>query len=210
MPTNTIPRARPRDADAGLDVEHEGTADVDFVDAQDPLPGNAPRRVRGSRGVSGPRQPPPSPVESVERRKVLLHLLENRVSRDEQRTVMSARFAMKPGAVDRLRGILEAELLDSDRELLPLTRAKQVGRLHAHIQGARRDKSWNAVAALERTLAQVQGTLEPVQVQVSVEATVRDAVGAVLSGLSRPQLEALLTTGELVPELGPMPGRPTH
>jgi len=160
--------------------------------------------------VSGPRQPPPSQVESVERRKVLLHLLENRVSVDEQRAVCAARFAMKPAQVDRLRKLLEAELLESDRELLPLTRAKQVGRLHAHIQGARRDKSWNAVAALERTLAQVQGTLEPVQVNVSVEATVRDAVGAVLAGLSRPQLECLLTTGELVPELGPAPTRPTH
>lgn len=102
--------------------------------------------------------------------------------------------------VESVRAEVLDELLALDREALPLLKQKQVQRLHGHISKAEKAQSWNAVASLERLLAQVQGTLEPLQVNVHVDAQVRDAVAGVLGSMSAAQLDALLTTGELVPD----------
>lgn len=166
----------------------------------EPLPPEA-QRVFPARSLSARRKP--GVFEIAERRRVALGILANNVPREMACELLGRQFGMTRGASRRLLDKITHELVDADRESLPLVKAKQVSRLHAHIVDARRDKSWNAVAALERLLSQVQGTLEPMQLRVNVDVQVRDAVAGFLSSLSRPQLDSLLTEGELVNELPP-------
>lgn len=62
-------------------------------------------------------------------------------------------------------------------------------RIQSHITNARRDKAWGAVSSLERLLAQIQGTLEPVQ--VNVEFVARQAFADYITNLSDDELDAL-------------------
>jgi hypothetical protein len=138
------------------------------------------------------RHPKTTPLEKHERRKMLLQLLASGVDRREIVEVMRQKRGMTKGAVLALLGRVEDELREEDREVTPLIRAKQVRRLHTHIARAVSDKSWNAVASLERLLAQVRGTMEPVQVNVNIDATVREAVVHVLGAMPPDALSALI------------------
>lgn len=155
------------------------------------LPGSGAKRAPGTRRK-------PNVFEVVERRRIVLGLLANNVPHAMAKEMLGRQFGMSRAAAMHLLEKVQNELIDADRESLPLVKAKQVNRLHSHIVDARRDKSWNAVASLERLLSQVQGTLEPMQLRVNVDVQVRDAVAGFLQSLSRAQLDALLTEGELV------------
>jgi hypothetical protein len=123
---------------------------------------------------------------------MLMQLLASGVDTREIHHVMQAKRGMTKQAITKLMRNVEEELREEDREMTPLVRAKQVRRLHTHIARAVGDKSWNAVASLERLLAQVRGTMEPTTINVNVDATVREAVVHVLAGMPPEGLNALL------------------
>lgn len=145
----------------------------------------------------GTRRPAASPQELHDRRKVMLQLLASGIDGREIVHVMTRKHGMTATAVKQLRVRMERELCEEDREMVPLVRAKQVRRLHAHIARAVGDKSWNAVASLERLLAGVRGTLEPVLISVNVDATVREAVTLVLGSLDQTSMRALIDGTDL-------------
>jgi hypothetical protein len=149
---------------------------------------------------TNPRKPPTlSRLEHAERKKLMHQLVLNHVPFDSITQTFRNRYqtSVSVAAIRRLKDLVERELIDMDRELIPLLKQKQVSRLHEHIIKAKAANSWNAVVSAERLLAQIQGTLVPLQINVNVEATVRESVAHVLGGFSKAQLMALLTTGDL-------------
>jgi len=63
-------------------------------------------------------------------------------------------------------------------------------RLTSGIHEARKDRNWSAVASFERTLAGIQGTLEPMRIDVNVRKS--GAVAEIVAAMSGDELEALL------------------
>lgn len=147
----------------------------------------------------------PSKLEQHERRKAMVVLDANRMSLDDMVEAMTKRFpTMTATAVRRLRDEVREELVDLDKEALPLIKQRQLTRLHRQIVKAEKSESWNAVAALERTYAAVAGTLEPLQVNVNVDATLREAVTHVLAGLTPDQLQGLVAGQLTAPPATPI------
>lgn len=134
-------------------------------------------------------------LEQLERRKLLMGFMVNRIDPEQVYREMHERFGMTRRAVTRLRLELERAMAADGQELLPVLKGKTVNRLHAHIIKATRDGSWNAVASLERLLSDVQGTREAVQVNVNVDATVREAVVHLLAAAPPAELDALAAQG---------------
>lgn len=147
-------------------------------EAREPLETSQP--AKKTRGTYAPRL---TGAARADARKTLLELMLNRLPRHDCERVMQGKHGVSRQQMLSLTREVEAALLEQDRELVPLLKQKQVERLHRHIVRASADKSWNAVVSAERLLAGVQGTLEPVQVQVSVDVSTRDAVTRVLASL---------------------------
>ena len=180
-------------------MERTATSAADVAENK-PDPHATPKGHRGAADkqrtrAAAARRSRISKVEQLERRKVLIGLMVNRIDPLEVERQMHDRFGMKPRQVKRLQRELERDLQEEGKELLPLLKAKAVNRLHAHIIKASRDASWNAVSSLERVLADIQGTREPVQVNVRVDARVQEAVVHLLSSVPPEQLDALAAQG---------------
>lgn len=155
------------------------------------------------RAGAGGKRRKVSPEEAASRRAAILGLLSNHVDRDEIVLQMRGRFngsrlndgtqttSMTKAAVHRLVREVESQFHELDKEQLPLVRQKQIARIRDDIRLARKDKSWNAVAALERLLAQVQGTLEPPTLNINVNAEIRDSVSGVLAQMTPEAIEQL-------------------
>jgi hypothetical protein len=78
---------------------------------------------------------------------------------------------------------------EEDDEQRRTYKSSAMRRIQSHISEARKDRAWGAVSSLERLLAQIQGTLEPVQ--VNVEFVAKQALADYISNLSDEELEAL-------------------
>jgi len=78
---------------------------------------------------------------------------------------------------------------EEDDEQRRTYKSSAMRRIQGHISEARKDRAWGAVSSLERLLAQIQGTLEPVQ--VNVEFVARQALADYISNLSDEELDAL-------------------
>lgn len=63
-------------------------------------------------------------------------------------------------------------------------------RLLADIAAARKSKAWNAVASLERLLADIQGTKEPIRIDVDVNETVRESIEVSLANMTPEMVRA--------------------
>jgi hypothetical protein len=100
---------------------------------------------------------------------------------------------MAPATVRRTIARIRKRWAEQDEEHKHEYRLAQMRRLYTEIGEARRAKNYGAVAALERLLADVQGTREPERVAVDVRATLRNAVEVTLDGMT-PQRMAELAT----------------
>ena len=154
-------------------------------------------------GAGGKRRGRVTKEEAAARRAAVLGLLSNHVDREEIVMQMQARFNGRPlrdgtpttpmtkATVMRLVREIEIKFHEQDKEQLPLVRQKQLTRIREALRLAKKDKSWNAVAALERLLAQVTGTLEPPSLTINVNAELRDAVSGVLGQMNPEMIEQL-------------------
>lgn len=80
-------------------------------------------------------------------------------------------------------------------------KAQAMRRLYGHVAEARKAANWAAVAQLERLLADIQGTKEPVEVQLNVDATVTEAVLHVVATLSPERRRAMIEEQRRLREL---------
>lgn len=151
----------------------------------------APARLPGA-GGSRRRV---SRAEQLERRKLVLGLMSNHIPDEDIVAQCDKKFGMTRAAAKRLIRECEHALHEQSKALLPVLKSKAVNRLHAHIVKAAKDGSWNAVAALEGRLARIQGTEAPVELNVNVEAEVRESVVALLSTLPPATVATLAQQG---------------
>lgn len=90
-------------------------------------------------------------------------------------------FAMTAREVDLAIKAIRAEWEEEEADFRRYAKAVTQRRLLAEINEARRDKSHNAVANLEKVLMMVQGTAEPLEVQTPTDNRVTDAILRILS-----------------------------
>lgn len=107
------------------------------------------------------------------------------------REEMTTRFRMTPTAVKSLQKRVLDEWSSSDVERRPHEKRLQVRRILRHIASAREANQHSAVASFEKLLAQINGTLEPVEVHVQAEATVRESVMVVLAQMKPDRVRRL-------------------
>lgn len=100
---------------------------------------------------------------------------------------------MTTNAINALVPHVFKEWADEDTARRPHQKRAAVKRMHSHIAAARAAKNWNAVASLERLLAQMQGTLEPIEINVNLDATIRESVINVVAMASPERIRDLAT-----------------
>lgn len=159
-------------------------------------------------------------TQSVRRRELVLRL----VATGAPRSVVEQTLREREGVSEAVaRGVFLAvaeELREEYEDARPYYKAQQVERLQrdlAQMRAVKPDQktgksrvNYRNVLAHETLLARVLGTLEPVKQEVSVDATVKESLVAVVAGLSRERMddlvaeqlaleESVTTTGRLLP-----------
>lgn len=160
---------------------------------------NQPAAIPGGGGLSGPREVVPI-AEQRDRRESLANLLSAGVSRDVMMKTMtgatkpdgSPGFGMTEGAVKQLIAEVYQTWREEDAEDRPHKKSAAVRRIKRTITRAVAKSAFTAVANLERTLMMIEGTAEPLKVEVSGVENVSVALLRVLNVQSPEQLEELV------------------
>lgn len=92
------------------------------------------------------------------------------------------------GAIEKVR----VRWAEEERGNRPHTKAQAQRRLLGHIAEAKRENQWSAIAQLERLLSEMQGTREPVEINLNVDATVTEAAMHVVANLSQEKIAQLV------------------
>jgi len=162
---------------------------------------NAPARLPGN-GLSGHR--PIVPVaEQRDRRETLSQLLSAGISKDRiLQTMMSPTkpdgtpgFSMTERAVEELIGEVYQTWRDEDAAGRPHKKAAATRRIKRTIARATAKGAYTAAAQLERTLMMIEGTAEPLKVEVTGVEAVSSALVQVLNVQSPEQLDELVAEG---------------
>lgn len=146
-----------------------------------------------------------APATPGERRKAIVSVAERRTRLDFIEKLLIAgiaiariesacrdQFSMPKSAVSKCVEQVHARWADEERSNRLHYKTQAMRRLYGHVAEARKDKNWAAVAQLERLLADIQGTKEPLEVQLNVDATISEAVLHVVANLSPERRVALI------------------
>lgn len=138
-----------------------------------------------------------SPASAEEQRQVVYDMHDVREQMDAVEQLLVAgipvsriekeakqRWGLTAARTKRLIDRVRARWAEESRAERPHWKAQAIRRLYGHIAKARGEGQWNAVAAFERLLAEMQGTKEPVEIQLNVDATVTEAALHVVSRLT--------------------------
>ena len=160
-------------------------------------PGDKPKRPRPKTAFAPghayhPRRPMPSIEVRTKRRAVISQLLAQGLA---DRDIVTACLDEKHGlgypsrlAVEKTLAEVKDEWVAIDAEQAPRLKSMAVRRILDHIAKAKAQKAWTAVATLERTLADIQGTREPIRIEVDVTAEQRSALAGAIASMA-PDLE---------------------
>jgi hypothetical protein len=160
---------------------------------------NDPERLPG-RGTSG-RRDYLTPTERRTRRETLSLLMANGASMDVIIEAMGRPPGLpgQPGGhgmheleTRKLLAEVRSSWQEEDAESARHYKSAAIRRLHRHIAAAKLKNAWTAIAMFEKILAQVQGTLEPIQVSITAEARVAQAVLHVLGESDPEQIRRLV------------------
>lgn len=145
------------------------------------------------------RRPPQSgrydERERIDRRQFVLALIQAGATRDTMHEAAAQRTPPIPAStVDNIAREIRKGWRDEFTEQVKETRAEQVMRLRRDLVQMRLEqkKPWAAIRAHERLLASVEGNLAPMRVAVDVDFTLRETLGAIVSGLDAEAYEELL------------------
>lgn len=150
----------------------------------------APIALAGA-GLSGPRESI-SPKEAAKRRGFMSKLLVNGASDDEVRSVMKKEFGLDEHEADLLADQVAERMLQESAKKKPYKKAMAEKRLHGHIARAAARNAWGAVGVLEGQLARIQGTEEPIETNIKVDARLQQATLTVLGQMSPEQVQELV------------------
>ena len=155
-----------------------------------------------------------APAKPDERRVNVLTLEERRARMDfiekllvagvgvgRVETACRDQFSMGKTAVNSYVMRIRTRWAEEERGNRPHYKAQAMRRLYGHVMEARKDKNWAAVAQLERLISDIQGTKEPVEIQLNVDATVSEAVIHVVANLSPERRKALIEEQRRIREL---------
>ena len=148
------------------------------------------------------------PAIQRERRRVLSRLMATGLSEDDICTVMGAEinpdgkpgFGMSTAAVKRLMRKVLAQWDEEDAERDPYLRAAAKRRLADYTREAAKDRSWTAVANLEKVRAGVEGTLEQEESVQPVDSRLSDALLVVLREEDPSRVRELVQRGRELAE----------
>lgn len=132
-----------------------------------------------------------SKSERLERRKVLSALLSANVGRTVCDAVLAEKFDMTKPAVGKLCNLILESWTEEEADMRPHYKRIQVRRLTSYIAAAKSQRNWGAVASFERLLAQITGTLEPIEVRVSGDIQVRENLLLMVEQMTPARLLAL-------------------
>ena len=178
---------------------------------------NVPAKLPGT-GLGGPR--PIVPVaEQRQRRETLAQMLSQGVSRDKIFEVMGTvtrpdgtpGFNMTQDAVQNLVQEVYQTWSEEDAEDRPHKKASAIRRIKRSLIQAKQKNAYTAVAQLERTLMMIEGTAEPIEVNVNGLDRVSGALIQVLNIQTPEQLADLVEEQKaFLKTHGKQPVLPTH
>ncbi len=142
----------------------------------DPL---ASAAAAANRPLRTSKKPLP-PGQVIKRRAAMTKLLANGMDKRTINTAMLQEFGMTKPATEALRKLTLVEWQEETDDMRPHLKQAASRRLHNHILQAGTKGQFQAVASLEKVLMEVQGTAEPMQVNVSVDHRLTTAVLHVL------------------------------
>ena len=152
---------------------------------------DAPMTLSGA-GLSGVRLDV-SPAEAAKRRTTMATLLANGLSDEEIVEMMKkAHTTMIDDEVTELQEKVAERMLAESEKRKPYKKALAEKRLQRHIVSAASRNAWGAVANLEGQLARIQGTEEPQESKLTVDARLQSAAVHVLGAMSNEQLNELV------------------
>lgn len=103
----------------------------------------------------------------------------------------------KTAAVGAIRRVMDRWVAESEADR-SFNKVTAVRRLFSHMQDARRDKKWSAVLGCERLIADIQGTREPIRIDLN--ANVNMALVNCIGAMTSEDREALLAEYEVLEE----------
>lgn len=127
-----------------------------------------------------------------ERMNAIEQLMVAGVSMTRIEDMCRDKFQMTKGKVRTYADLVRTRWAEEERANRPSNKAQAIRRCLGHIAEARRDKNWAAVAQLEKHLADLQGTREPVEVNLNIDATVTEAALHVVANLTPERRAALI------------------
>jgi hypothetical protein len=130
-------------------------------------------------------------IEHLQRKHVISTMFANGVDRVQIIAECRKRFGIGRTATLQLLAEVLKEWGRIEDERRPYHRTAQIRRLQSHIAAARAKNAWSAVANLERLLAQILGTLEPLEVRVKADVVVKESLELAVSSLSHDQIREL-------------------
>jgi hypothetical protein len=155
------------------------SAEVDAILSDKTLP-NEPAKLGGKYRGS---QPYVDPAQARERRAAMSAALAQGASRDAIIATFTAKYNMSESAIESLRKEVVQIWAEEDREQLSISRGAARRRLMGHIHSAAKDRRWTAVAALEKTLSDIEGTVAPEPVNADDEDDVTRTMKVVMEQL---------------------------
>lgn len=139
-----------------------------------------------------------------ERLDVIEQLMIRGVGTNKIEKACAERFGMTKGAVARYVAHLREQWAEEERQARPTNKATAQRRIYQHIQKARDADNWAAVASLERLLSDIQGTKEAIDINLSIDADVREAAIHVITSLTPEQRAEILEEQRKLRELAAM------
>jgi len=177
-------------------------AEMQATLADDAAP-NVPQRLPGHAG-SKPRL---STVDARERRALMSAALSNGISRDAILQQFSNKYKMSDHSIGVLMADVRAMWDDEDAEAARYEKGAAKRRLNGHIREAVKDRKWTAVANLEKTLSDIQGTsINEEEKPADVDARLSEAVLAVLGAADTKDVRIMIERQRAYIELGSQDG----
>lgn len=133
-----------------------------------------------------------SPEQRRERESEIERLMIAGVSQSRTENAMRDRHGMSRHAVQSAMRRVRQRWVEEERENRPSYKNTAMRRLLGSIAEARGAKNFAAVAQLERLLAEMQGTREPIEMNVNVETTLPEAALQVAAQLTPERFDALV------------------
>ena len=163
------------------------------------------------------------PEERRKRRETLSRLMASGMSDDRIMQAMTAvtikgpdgepvpGFGMTENAVEKMMDEIFEGWADEDRRRNSHLKAAARRRIYDHIDRAGRAGKWTAVAALEKTLSTIEGTIETTDLPVDNDRRVADSLLVVLGNMNTGDIRRLIEKERNLLNEGPpsLPGGTT-